>query len=1776
MALQGKTTVIKRGNTADNNLLLGAKGEIVVNETTKSLRVHTGTRGGTELLRSDMANLDTGVSSVLDFNGARLRDIGSPVASTDAATKAYVDANSGGGSSTLSGLTDVALGGTITSGELLQYDGSAWINSTISLSDLSDSSTVATKTYVDTGIGNLGSAANYNVGTDPNNVVKLDGSSRLPAVDGSLLTGVNISGGLLATNNLSELTSTASVARTNLELGNVATLATGTDNGQVPLAENVALLSDGKISTDVLPSGYSKDVANGIAGLDNNGLIPSNLLPNLSITNVSSGLLAERPVAGVGNKGDVYITTDTSQTFISDGSSWKEIENLTSASVADLISDMTNLKGSIGDIVDVDSGGWDGFGVGTTNYLGGATSLKDALDILDNEIYTLGGSLITTLSGLTDVALGGTITSGELLKYNGTDWVNGSLSTSDLSNGGEIPLLVGGTITASLNGNALTSSSWLAPITLNLSGTIITGSVSIDGSGEVDLIYDVTPSSITGGMIASNSVSNSNLEYSSVYLGSHTLSLGGTLGLSGLSITGNTLSVNTISLDDLSDVEITGTPSNNQVLKYDTGTSKWVNGTSSASVSNLDDIGDVATGGAVDGDILKYDGSHWVNKKPSIALNYVALTDASITLASGKYYVYSSATDTTQKNTLTLPSNAIISNTGGETIYVSIVDSIADTNNNYVLKAGTNTRIIYEDVILAESSELALSSTGLYTITHVIRDGEKRYYVTLNKSVSSNSSYTDSDAVDALVNALDDTNITYTLSSGQILSSINTNSISNDKLIHSSITIGSSSISLGGTLALSGLSFDGSTLSVNSISLNDLSDVALGTLSTGQVLKYDGTNWVNGTDNTGGGVGLSDTNVWTGTNEFQNDVSVTGANHTFEVTDGTNTVFLVNSNNGDTLINGVTTLKDNLSIINPTGILVDGTPVYLYVKYGADSIANGEYFHIFKTSDGGSTREVIPLTLLQDGGQNKLAIKAGDVYEYQAVAGDYANASNVPNASFVLDTEGGTYTYQIKCYTANDTGTEFEVAFSLNGANPAPTYSTLFTLDNGSAHDKEYLITYDSPLNIQPNAGVSSIYNQVSRIVSNNISTGHLTIHQGALKVNDISALGAGTLTLSGNVVYTTQPANTNNTTLATTAYVDLAVATVGGGGGDVYLANANVFTNTNTFNGSYLLVESVSGEDKFKVNNSGNTIDMFTPITLVQDAYLYVKFDSSSWMSDFFYVFTSPDNGITRQVVPLTLIQDSGTDYLQKITSWSMGGTYTFDYSVYSANGFMDYTNANNVPNASFKRDPSLTYYISSWNRNQFSTFDFGLAISDSNDGLNLTYVDLAGSGFDSNMVEKIYEVVDNLPTLDATLDGPSYTYDRRTTKVANFDKAYDLTTLARLEVTSIAEVGKLIVNGSTTLGGAIDLGSSGTATTPSANDNSTLVATTAYVQTELSAMVLNDLSDTTVFSPATGETLRYNGSAFVNSKLSFSDLSSTGNAALLTADNNFTGNLKSYGGNLNVYNGKNEIFYLFVKYNSTSRNDAEYFYVFSSSDNGVTRESVPLTLIQDTGTDYLEEDTSQGYKRYLASQASAYTNTGTSANAAVVLDMSKTYYFTIRTDNDNTSPNLDFQIYISDNINATGFTYNNVLPYGGGFYSDDNPYTITINSSAWSTISLSSPTSVTNASGLSDSAQVLSIDNDTGNIVSNGYIQLKEQGSVPTPVLTYAQIYAKVDVSDTEIYVQDSAGNNTKLSPHNEEGEWEYYSYNKRTGKAIRINMEKMIRTLEAITGEKFIIEE
>ena len=75
------------------------------------------------------------------------------------------------------------------------------------------------------------------------------------------------------------------------------------------------------------------------------------------------------------------------------------------------------------------------------------------------------------------------------------------------------------------------------------------------------------------------------------------------------------------------------------------------------------------------------------------------------------------------------------------------------------------------------------------------------------------------------------------------------------------------------------------------------------------------------------------------------------------------------------------------------------------------------------------------------------------------------------------------------------------------------------------------------------------------------------------------------------------------------------------------------------------------------------------------------------------------------------------------------------------------------------------------------------------------------------------------------------------------------------------------------------------------------------------------------------------------------------------------------------------------------------------------------------------------------------------------------------------------------------------------------------------------------------------------------------------PSTVADSAHIYAKDDSASAEVYVQDEAGNVTKISPHNEKGEWEYFSRNTKTGKTVRVNMEEMIRDIEKLTGKKYI---
>jgi hypothetical protein len=91
-----------------------------------------------------------------------------------------------------------------------------------------------------------------------------------------------------------------------------------------------------------------------------------------------------------------------------------------------------------------------------------------------------------------------------------------------------------------------------------------------------------------------------------------------------------------------------------------------------------------------------------------------------------------------------------------------------------------------------------------------------------------------------------------------------------------------------------------------------------------------------------------------------------------------------------------------------------------------------------------------------------------------------------------------------------------------------------------------------------------------------------------------------------------------------------------------------------------------------------------------------------------------------------------------------------------------------------------------------------------------------------------------------------------------------------------------------------------------------------------------------------------------------------------------------------------------------------------------------------------------------------------------------------------------------------------------------------------------------------------------------SNNYgIVLNGDGAGADIVLGASQ-EASIYASGGEIFVKDGLSNVTQISPHDPEtGEWRFYSKNVKTGRVVEINMEKLVKAVEKLTGEKFMIE-
>ena len=313
----------------------------------------------------------------------------------------------------------------------------------------------------------------------------------------------------------------------------------------------------------------------------------------------------------------------------------------------------------------------------SSNTGGTVTSVIAGTGLSGGTITTTGTiALNATLDNLSDVTLG-TVSEGKILKYTSGSWSaedggGGGISgitikdeTTTLStdattikfagagvqasgSGSEKTVTVPGGIQVQNNGANLSTTCFQINFTgggVTASGTDATKTINIPGGvsdgtyGDIQVSSSGTNFQIKENTISTTELSASGTANSTTYLrGDNTWQTvsGGASSLNDLSdvstageengkvlkhngsswvvASDNSPSNDSFSLSGLSDVQMNGSPTNDQVLTYSTATNKWKNAAApGGTLTNLTSINDV-TAGQGNRDILMWNGSAWVPK----------------------------------------------------------------------------------------------------------------------------------------------------------------------------------------------------------------------------------------------------------------------------------------------------------------------------------------------------------------------------------------------------------------------------------------------------------------------------------------------------------------------------------------------------------------------------------------------------------------------------------------------------------------------------------------------------------------------------------------------------------------------------------------------------------------------------------------------------------------------------------------------------------------------------------------------------------------------------------------------------------------------------------------------------------------------------------------------------------------------------------------------------------------------------------------------------------
>lgn len=302
--------------------------------TAASLNVGTGANNVVQLDGGGKISTTVLPSSVLgtmSYQGTWDAGLNSPaISAASAANKGFYYVVSVAGATAINGISDWKIGDWIVS------NGTAWekIDNTDAVTSVAGRTGAVTLSTSD--ISGLGSAATQNVGTSANHVVQLDGSARLPAVDGSQLTNVAAATAVSATtattangvaNNAVGNAGLADMVQATIK-GRQAGSGTGDPEDLTPAQARAVIVSDsGGGTTNFLRADgtFAAPVTGGVADGDKGDItvsasgstwsidadaistakIANDAVDNAKLANMANATVKGRNTAGTGDPEDV-------------------------------------------------------------------------------------------------------------------------------------------------------------------------------------------------------------------------------------------------------------------------------------------------------------------------------------------------------------------------------------------------------------------------------------------------------------------------------------------------------------------------------------------------------------------------------------------------------------------------------------------------------------------------------------------------------------------------------------------------------------------------------------------------------------------------------------------------------------------------------------------------------------------------------------------------------------------------------------------------------------------------------------------------------------------------------------------------------------------------------------------------------------------------------------------------------------------------------------------------------------------------------------------------------------------------------------------------------------------------------------------------------------------------------------------------------------------------------------------------------------------------------